>query len=179
MKKLLIIILVLIMATGCGSIKKTTVETTSDSTRVEIKKDSSRSELIQILHDTVIKYASDSSLVDANFECDSNNQVLIKQINELKSGNKIKQDFKFENGHLTIKNIINEDSVKVYWKEFYERSYKEKLSDIKTDSTIETTKETVKKQSLWTYFKWILIAFALGLLIGFTKNFWIKLFIPA
>lgn len=179
MKKLLFIIIVMLFASGCGSVKKITSETSSDSTKVELKKDSLVSEHIQILRDSVIKYVADSSTLDMYFECDSNNKVLIKQINELKSGNKIKQDFKFKDGHLNVKNTINEDSVKVYWKEFYSREYNEKLSEVNTNSKMESKTEITKKQSIWVSFKWLLLAFAIGLLIGLTKNIWIKLIFPA
>lgn len=173
--KTLITFPLILFFVSCGSIKKITTETTTVTTKTELEKDTTFIEKIQVIHDTTIKFLPDSTSLRLYLECDSNNNVILKEIQELKSGNKIKQEFKFKDGQLDVKNYINEDSIKVYWQSYYEKEYIERIH--KTDSTsfINIKKEEIKKQSPFALIKWLAIAFVTGLIIGLTKKYWIKL----
>lgn len=175
MKKLLLILLVFLVS--CGSVKKTTViETNTETSSTEVKQDSVSIKEVMVLHDTTIKYLADSTSLEMLFECDSNNNVLMRQVEELESGNRIHQDYSFKDGQLKVNNKTKEDSLKLYWKDYYYSEYV-KQNQIRAD-TVYITKETskkVKKGNFFSTFKWIIIAFIVGLVIGWTKNLWLKL----
>lgn len=165
----------LFFAFGCATVKETTIETTTETTTVELAKDSTAIEIRVIPRDTVIKYLADSTWLKASLECDSNNNVILKEIQELRSGNKIKIDFTFKEGVINVKSKINEDSIKVHWLEYYKSEYIEKVKELVSETKTDSKEKKVKKTSPFAIIKWILIAFVVGLVIGLTKKYWIKL----
>jgi len=175
MKKLLLISLVFLVS--CGSVKRTTTtETTQETSSTEVKQDSASIKEVMVLHDTTIKYLADSTSLEMLFECDSNNNVLMRQVKEMEAGNRIHQNYSFEDGKLNVNNKVNEDSIQLYWKDYYYYEYV-KQNQIRADTTNVSQKENieVKKGNFFSTIKWIFIAFIIGLIIGWTKNLWLKL----
>ncbi|MFK5855230.1 MAG: hypothetical protein QM503_03800 [Bacteroidota bacterium] len=175
MKTRYLFLALLLVVTSCGSVKETTTETTTETTKTELVKDSTFAQEKHILRDTIIKLEADSTWLKASLECDSNNNVILKEIEQLRSGNKIKLNFTFKDGDLEVKNKINEDSITVYWKEYYRKEYVELVHKLENATITDSKKKEVKKQSLFSVIKWILLSFVVGLVIGLTKKYWIKL----
>lgn len=126
----LLAIATLSVLTGCRSIQQSS-DSTSESTSFE------RETLIPIA------VPSDSLTLRALFECDSLNNVLIKNISESKTNN-VSTLIGFSNGILTYKATSKPDSV-------YAR-HKEKYSNLKTTFTIN--KQTIKKVYVYGFFWW-------------------------
>jgi hypothetical protein len=173
----ILVVLLLLSLLSCGTTKETTTETTTETSKLEVKQDSSSKEEKEVLQKEVIKFVADSTSLNLLFECDSNNNVLIREIEELESGNRIHQDFNFQNGKLEVTNKVNEDSIIVYWKNYYYKEYLRQIA-ITADSTYfnKSTEKTVKTIPFFMRIKNYLIGFVIGFIVCFTKKFWLKLF---
>ena len=164
MKKFIFIILLSVLMTGCGVKKKITHIEKSDSTTTVT--DSSNYIYKEVIRDTTIYLPADSAYIVALLECDSMGEVRIKEIIDLKSGKNITPSIKIVENVIRI-GCTTEDSVaiSIYWKDIYESKYKEYVSNIEVNTSVEDEKIIVRSP-WWLRFWWIWIVLAGVLFIG-------------
>jgi len=125
----------------------------------------------ETIQDTVIHLLADSSMFEAMIECDSNNQAFIRQITRMENGRKVQTKVVFKDKILRVESRVNADSIKVYWKNYYEAQFVANT----THQSQSTTKEDIKKAGIFAWLKWLLIGLVTGIVIMATKKYWIKL----
>ena len=106
------------------------------------RSDNSASTEVIILHDklTPVALPVDSSHITALFECDSNFNVVLKELNEIKSNN-IQSAFDWHDGFFDLKLKSGGDTVYIASTDFYWK--------INTKQTITKTITVEKKLSYW------------------------------
>ena len=139
----LVIFLSILIITGCKIRKEIVKETVHDSVYVT-----------ETQRDTIFTVWGDSAIYQFNFECDSLNQVLLTEIKELKSGEKIITKYKYIPGKLVIRTIVPTEQLKAALKDRIIKYFSEHVRIIK--------EETPKFWTRWWFF---LILGALGMLI--------------
>jgi len=168
MKRLLFIFIVVVMA-SCTTKKKITHIETSDS--VVTKKDSVEYVYKEVLRDTTIYLPADSAYIEALLECDSLGEVYIKEIVDLRTGNRVTPKVKIVDNVIYL-GCTTEDSVaiSIYWKNIYERMYNERISSTDVSTSVEDEKVIVRTPwfiRLW--WLWAILAAAVFVVLKFKK----------
>jgi len=123
-----LILSLLLILTGCASMRPRLVQ--SDTVRV----------VTEVPKDSIVFLPADSSVLKAWFECDSLNHVIMTGM-ETASGDKVTQSATFDSGVWIVKAHVDSLSIYLKWKERHEK--------IKVTNTVE--KVIVKKPAwlLW------------------------------
>jgi len=158
-----IVITAIIILNSCAT--KKVLETTTTS---QTKTDTVFIHKKETLHDTVVKLKADSTYFEAYIECDSNNKAFIRRLSDLSTGVRVRTKIVFKHDTLKIKSLVGEDSIKVYWKDYWENQYREKINTTISDHN----KEVKKSGSFWSALKWIIGALVVGFVLGITKKYW-------
>lgn len=161
------ILLVTILLASCGTVKKTTESTATNT----VQKDTVYILKRETIKDTVIQLKADSSLFEAMIECDSNNQAFISRIQTLENGQKIQTKYVFKDKILRVQSKVNADSIQMYWKNYFETQYK----GTETTSATVTDKSFIKRAGAFAWLKWLLIGAGLMWVVMFTKRWWMPL----
>lgn len=103
---------------------------------------------LTIYKDSIIVIPADSAFISAYFECDSNNQVVIAELEELK-GRKVVPVIQFKDNWLTVVAKVDSEAVYLRWKEQHTSTEKQE--------TIVDTKRI--------YPKWLVTIAILGLIV--------------
>ncbi len=164
--KLIIYILAIFTLFGCTAKRSITTTNQSQSSVADTTHIITR----ETVQDTVIHTLADSSMWEAIIECNDQNQAYIRQISEI-NGKKVQTRVVFKDKILRFESRINADSIKVYWKNYYEAQY----VGNSTQDTQSTVKEDIKRSSPLSWIKWLLIGLVSGVVIMWTKKYWIKL----
>lgn len=126
-----LISLCLVGLTGCKQLQPVVDQTTTTSRSVEVS---------EIQRDSVVTIAPDSASIRALFECDSLNQVVMREL-EVVKGRKVKPEVKYiQGGVLEIKMPVDSEAIYLSWKEKYE---------LVTDSIKISTISTIKEKPPW------------------------------
>lgn len=125
MRKLFSILSLILILTGCATMRPRLAQT--DTIRI----------INEVVKDSIVTLPADSSVIKAWFECDSLNHVIMTAL-ETTSGNKLKQDATFVNSILTVNAKI--DSLQVYLK------WKERHAETQITKTVE---RIVSKKPGW------------------------------
>jgi len=158
MLKALFISILIVAFAACGRKQIITVPV-KDSTDVRVR---------VIKEVETVQLPPDSAWLNAFFECDSNNQVLLKKVETLQ-GERVKQDFTYTNGQLTTRatdNAVKKVESNVKYSIIYER--------VEVPYPVEVPVE-VNKLTQWQIFQmWLgrlaVISIAIWLLITKFKN---------
>jgi len=151
MKHFALLAIIFIMS-SCSVKKKFTSDTVRDS--IVVVKDSIRVEIREVVRDTTILVPADSALIRALLECDSLGQVRIKEISELRTGQKTKPSIKITDNTIEIECKVDSHLVYLYWKDRYEKqqSFSDKAEAVNTSLIVK--EKIVKKRLPW----WIYLA---------------------
>lgn len=149
MKKYILFLLVFVLL-SCKVKEKIVKETVHDSIFVT-----------EIQRDTTLVLMADSAIYRFSFECDSLNQVLMTQIEELKTGEKIITKYKYLPGKLTIKTVIPTQELKAALKDRIIKYFSEHVRIIK--------EETPKFWTRW-WFYLVIGAFGMLIFVKFVKR---------
>lgn len=126
---LLIIFVSLLAFIGCRVKQKIVKETIHDSVYVT-----------EIQRDTTLVLMADSAIYRFSFECDSLNQVLMTEVKELKSGNKVKIKYKYIKGELQTVYHIPTEEIKIALKDrvikYLKEHFKVEKQELKNSTTI-------------------------------------------
>ena len=147
MKNILLILIILLFG-SCATTKKI-------ETKTEIK-----TEYIELVKDTTI-YIEDMAYFRAYLECDSINNVVIKEL-ENKAGKLIKQDIKYIDKIIYVEAKIDSQAVYISWVETHNIEKEKEYINV----------EIIKK----VYPTWFIIAIVLSILY-LLFNIWRKFFI--
>jgi hypothetical protein len=154
MRKYIIILLISIVTVSCVS-KKEIIKTeyiTNDSL-VYVDK-------YEKVYDTIVTPA-DSSYIEAYFECDSNNTLILRQLNE-SEGKKINIKTIYKDNIIRIEASIDTDSIIRQAEERIRSEYTSVNNKITTDESV-TTKNLVI--GFWQKI-YMLIAFVIGVIVS-------------
>lgn len=128
MKKLLVLGCFLTMLWACRTGKPAMVSS-SDSTQSEI-----RTKYVEIIKDSTVFIDPDSSLLQALLACDSNGQVMLKNLLSYQNGKHAKvPEVAISNNKLTVKSRVDSFSIYFWWK----------LTHASSDSSHYREKKTV------------------------------------
>ena len=168
MKKLIFVIIVVAFA-SCTTKKKITHIETSDS--IFTGRDSVEYVYKEVLRDTTIYLSADSAYIEALLECDSLGEVYIKEIIDLRTGERVTPDVRIVDNVIYL-GCTTEDSVaiSVYWKNIYERMYNERISSTEVSTTVEDEKVVVRTPwfiRLW--WVWAILAVAVFFVLKWKK----------
>jgi hypothetical protein len=123
MKNLFLILIILIIFSGCKIFKPEMVYR-----NVEI-----HDSIKELIRDTLIKSNPDTASIKALMRCDSLGNVYISELNDYKTGNKIKVKTEFKDRWFSVKCIV--DSQKIWLK------LKDRYKAVFNDSTTVKIKE--------------------------------------
>jgi hypothetical protein len=166
MKKLIIIALSSLIAfSSCTSLRRTSNTETNNTVLVDTVVVTKK----EILKDTVIQIQSDSSYFEAMIECDSNNRAYIKEINDMRNGNRVITKVVLKDNIIRVNSKINADSIKIYWKNYYETEYKNSINS----TTTSKESVTIKRSGIFSWLKWLAIGFVSGIIVMYTKKWWL------
>lgn len=87
---------------------------------VETEKET-KVEIIEKIKDTTIVISADSSLVEALIECNERGEAALKEVEQLRSSERINQTLKIEDNRLTSKVVVDSMGIYLQYKERYER----------------------------------------------------------
>lgn len=143
MKNLAFIFIILLVTTSCRQLKMLTPGTTTNNESI----------LQETVRDTIILFTADSSYFRAFLECDSANQIIMRELENIQ-GKKVRQDIVYRNKILTVQAKIDSQAVYIALKDRYQKS---------TDKEV-VVQQVVKK----IYPKWMVILSLIGsLAIGY------------
>ena len=101
----IVCILISLFAFGCNPIRYVNNRVIQNDTTIIIK-------------DSIVVIPADSSLVNAYFECDSNNKVIMKELATYR-GRKVNPIVIWKNNWLTVASKVDSESVYLTWKELH------------------------------------------------------------
>lgn len=134
MKRLLLILLTMALFLGCRPIRTTVTSNTDTDTLI-------------IVHDSIVVHPADSAFINAYFECDSLNRVVMNELEVIK-GRKVKPVVEYKDQVLYVYVPVDPEFDTLRWIESHTRS----------NSAINTnTIEQVK-----VYPKWLIILAVVG-----------------
>lgn len=116
--------------TGCKQLQPVVTQTTTNERIVKVT---------ETLRDTTVIVKPDSASVRAFFECDSLNQVVMREL-EIVKGRKVTPIVKYIDGVLKITMPVDSEAVYISWKERHE---------LVTDSIKVSKVTTVKEKPPW------------------------------
>jgi hypothetical protein len=137
MKKIVVIaLLVMFLVSGCKQLKLIPGITTDNQTVIT-----------ETVRDTIILFKADSSFFRALLECDSNRQIILRQLDNVQ-GNKVKQDIVYRNKILTVQAKVDSQAVYLSLKDRYQQNTKNEV--------------IVKEKIVKVYPKWMLFLALIG-----------------
>lgn len=127
--KNIVVYISLLLCIGCRSTRPPVISS-KDSTNTVVK-----TVMVEIVRDSFIFVEQDESSLKALLECDSNGQVLVKQLMEYKAGKHAAPPiFVIQDNIIDIDNIIDSFSIYTHWKERFTsndtNTVREKLTTI-------------------------------------------------
>jgi hypothetical protein len=117
-------------STGCKRLQPVVSQTTTNDRVVTVT---------ETLHDTTLIFQADTASVRAFLECDSLNQVVMREL-EIVNGRKVNPEVKFQYGILEIAMPVDSEAIYLSWKERYVQV---------TDSTKVSKVTVVKEKPPW------------------------------
>lgn len=103
MRSTIAILLIMVLALSCRTVKQS-------SNRDSV------SETITIIRDSIVTMPADSALIRAYFECDSLNNVVMRQL-ESQQGKSVSQEVQFKDQIIYVKALKVPENHKLTWKE--------------------------------------------------------------
>ena len=92
------------------------------STQDRVIETETKVEVIERIKDTTIVVSVDSSLVEALIECNERGEAALKEVEQLRSSERITQTLKLEDNRLTSKVVVDSMGIYLQYKERYEKN---------------------------------------------------------
>lgn len=134
MKRLLLILLTMALFLGCRPIRTTVTSNTDTDTLI-------------IVHDSIVVHPADSAFINAYFECDSLNRVVMNELEVIK-GRKVKPVVEYKDQVLYVYVPVEPEFDTLRWIESHTR-----INSAINTNTIEQVK---------VYPKWLIILAVVG-----------------
>jgi hypothetical protein len=123
-----------------------------------VRSDSVRTVISAVVHDSLVVIPADSSAITALFECDSLNQVIMREITVLK-GTRLIPEVTFRNQVFRMTTRLDSLGVYLQWKQKHE------VTQSSVDRTITKVEQVVYKPPALKFLAWIGGASLLYLLV--------------
>ncbi len=142
-------------------------------TAITYQKDSIFIKIVETIKDTTFLIKPDSATIKALIYCDSLGNAHIKEITELRAGQRVKQDIKLENNVLTTTATIDSAAIYFQYKNTHAQEFKqEKIKEInKSQEKQENSSDTNIKKTVYKLPWWIWGLIIVG--VGFVVVKWV------